>query len=66
MIAKVQIEKIIEHLRPDIMQVLEEAIRRSDPKAKFHTDLLFRDFLTAVHRKCRDWEEVPDQCVELR
>jgi hypothetical protein len=62
--AKVRIEQVIDHLGANIRRALEETIRSASPEAKFDPHELFRDFKRNVARRCRSWEDVPNQYVD--
>jgi len=64
--AKVKIESVIEHLNSDMRRALEDAVNRTILDADFDRNVLFREFVRAVGRKCPTWTNVPDSCVRLQ
>ena len=62
--ARVKIEDIVDHLKPEIRKALADAVDRTVPDAEFDRNELFRAFRRAVRRKCRTWESVPDHYVD--
>lgn len=63
--AQVKIEDVIEHLDSEMRKALEAAVNEVLPRAHFDPRDLFRAFKRAIRHKCRTWEEVPDDCVEV-
>jgi len=64
--ARVKIQKIIEHLDYDMKRALEDAISEVLPQANVDRDELYRAFRRAVGRKCSTWVNVSDNDVEKR
>jgi len=64
--ARIQIDKIIDHLGLEIRQSLREAIKHTDSSVHIQISTLFNYFLEAVNRNCSEWEEVPDKYVASR
>ena len=62
--ARVKIERVVEHLDQDLKKALAEAVEKTIPNARFDKNALFKAFVKAVDRKCSTWESVPDQYVE--
>lgn len=62
--AKIKIERVLEHLDTEIRNALAETLRTHFPAANFDEREIYRTFLRNVDRKCRSWESVPDSCVE--
>ena len=58
--AQVNIEEIIDYLSSDLRQALEQAVKRVIPDAEFNRNVLFREFIKSVRRRCNIWEQVPD------
>ncbi len=63
--AKIKIESVIEHLDTDIRRALEDAVNHTIIDIQFDRNVLFREFVRAVGRKCQTWANVPDNCVRL-
>jgi hypothetical protein len=63
--ARVKVERIVEHLSQEMGQALAEAMPQTPggPQADPHE--LFRRFKRAVSRNCKTWEKVPDKFVDL-
>ena len=61
---QVKIEEIVDHLSYEIQRALEEAVHQTIPDSKFNSNMLFRNFVRAVGRKCSTWERVPDRYVK--
>lgn len=62
--AKVKIEEVVDHLSSEFRRALEEVFRKHAPNANINSHQVFRDFRSAVYRKCSTWENIPDQYVE--
>lgn len=62
--ARVQIEKIVEHLSGEMRKALRQALEDTIPDVEIDDRELFRRFRRAVGRKCNAWEQVPDQYVD--
>ena len=62
--ARINIERVMEHLDSDIRKALEAAVKEVIPAANFDPYTLKRAFIRAVGRKCNTWENVPDHLVE--
>lgn len=62
--ARVRIQRIIEHLDYDMKRALEDAISELLPQANVDRDELYRAFRRAVGRKCSTWVNVSDNDVE--
>jgi hypothetical protein len=60
---KINIDRVIEHLRFRLVLALEAAVGEVIPSADFDKDVLFEAFLQAVHRECASWEDFPNECV---
>lgn len=63
--ARVKIEDIVESLDSEMKRALERAVGRACPEARVDRNQLFREFRKAVRAKCRTWEQVPDDCVDI-
>jgi hypothetical protein len=65
--ARVRIEDILDDLSADLKYALEDAVKMTlGPGANFSRDTLFRNFRSAVRKKCKIWETVRDPLVEKR
>lgn len=62
--ARVRIEEIVDHLSSEMRRALEEVFAKHAPNASIDSYQAFRDFRSAVYRKCSTWERVPDQYVD--
>jgi len=62
--ARIHIEKVIDHLSYGMRRALESAVEDEVPDADVDAHDLFRTFKRAVARKCGTWVEVPDECIE--
>jgi hypothetical protein len=63
--ARVKMEKIVDHLGSKIRNALDDATRHTlDPEVNYDVHALYRNFVRAVSRKCNNWETVPDSAVE--
>jgi len=62
--ARVQIEEILDHLSSEFRGALEDAVHQEISGAQFDSYSLFRTFRNAVARKCNIWEQVPDAYIE--
>ena len=60
---KINIDRVLEHLRFRVVLALEAAVKEVIPSASYDKDLLFEAFLRALHRECSTWEEFPNDCV---
>jgi hypothetical protein len=63
--ARVNPEKIIDHLGQDLWRALEKAVRESIPGVEFDSLVLFKAFTREVGRTCSPFEQVPDSCVQM-
>lgn len=66
MMAKIQIENVVDHLSSEMRRALQDAVSEVLPGADFDAYELFRAFRRAVGRKCNTWESVPDRYVNNR
>lgn len=64
MMARVKIVEVLEHLDHDLKRAMEDAVRAALPEAEIDRNVLFREFLKSVRRKCSDWETVPNHAVQ--
>lgn len=64
--AKVNIEEIIDHLSSEMRKSLRDSVNHVLPGATFDERELFRRFKREVRRKCRTWEDVPNQYVDSK
>ncbi len=62
--ARVNPEKIIDHLAPDMRRVLEKVVREAIPGAEFDARALFTAFTREVGKSFSMFEQVPDSCVQ--
>jgi hypothetical protein len=62
--ARVKIEEVVDHLSSEFTAALLETFRKHAPDAQINQHQAFRDFKSAVYRKCSTWERVPDRYVE--
>ena len=62
--AKIKIEKIIEHMDLQFRRSLDEAVKAVIPGTEVDTKLLYREFKKALLKSCRVWETVPDASVD--
>lgn len=63
--AKVKVDEIVEHLNLEFAKALKETIKEHLPNANFNTKELFKTFVKQIYGNCSEWENVPDDCVEL-
>ena len=63
--ARVKMERIVEHLSDEMRQALAEAMPQTPGGPQVDSHELYRRFKRAVSRNCRTWEKVPDKFVEL-
>lgn len=61
--AEVQMDEIVDHLRSEMRQALEDAVREVAPNSHIDPHEFYRSFRRAVRRKCNQWEQVPDDYV---
>ena len=62
--ARVNIEDIIDHLSYEMRNALKDSVGRVIQDTEFDDNQLFREFRSAVGRKCNMWEYVPDHLVK--
>jgi glutaredoxin-related protein len=62
--ARVKIEKVIDHLDSEMRRALSAAVKQVIDDADFNDYDLFRAFKREVSRKFNTWETVPDLYVE--
>lgn len=62
--AKVKIEEVVDHLSSEFRRSLEEVFQKHAPNVQIDAYQVFRDFKSAVYRKCNTWESVPDRYVD--
>lgn len=62
--ARVNPEKILEHLAPDVRRALEKALRETMPGVAFDAVTVCKAFIREVGRCCAAYEQVPDSCVQ--
>jgi hypothetical protein len=62
--AKVQMEKIVEHLSYQMRKALAQTFENAAPGVEIDEYEFFREFRRSVARKCSTWEVVPDEFVE--
>jgi hypothetical protein len=63
LMAQIQMEPIVEHLRAEMRRALSAAVREVIEGAKFDESALYRAFRHAVRSRCNVWERVPDKYV---
>ena len=63
--ARVDMERIVEHLSSEMRRALEDAVNETVDDAGVDAHELFRAFRRAVRRNSSTWERVPDGCVKL-
>lgn len=61
--AKLNMERVLEHLDTDIRIAMEHALRRADPNNTVDAALLTHCFMAALRERCDDWQAVPDWAV---
>jgi len=66
MTSKVKIEAVLDHLDRDLTKALEDAVNVHIPGAQFDARQLYKEFVKRAYRRCSVWEQVPDQCVEIK
>ena len=64
--AQIKIESVIEHLDTEIRNALEATIKEHFPNQSFDKRQVFRTFKRMVSRKCKDWEDIPDEFIETK
>jgi hypothetical protein len=62
--AQVQIDEVVYHLSFQMKRALKDAVEKTIPGVNFDDSQLFRNFKSAVWRKCSQWENVPDRYVK--
>jgi hypothetical protein len=62
--AKVKIEKILDHLDRDLILAMTDALQAVAPNAGIDAKTLFKEFVKRAYRRCGTWETVPDGAVE--
>jgi hypothetical protein len=62
--AKVKAAELVEHLMYPLKQALGDALAKVAPDAPVDLQELFREFKKAVGRRCRPWENVPNNSVD--
>lgn len=62
--AQVQLEELIDHLRPTVRRALEDAVNEVIDDADYDSGELFRAFRRAIRRRCSTWASVPNQFVK--
>ncbi len=62
--ARVNPEKIIDHLGHEMRRALEKALRDTIPDAKFDAQTVFQAFKREVGKACAMYEQVPDSCIQ--
>ncbi len=63
--ARVNPQKIVDHLSNELRRALEKAVRDTLPGAEFDAHALFKAFSREVERCCSAFEQVPDSCVQM-
>ncbi len=61
--ARVNPEKIVNHLSQEMQRALDKAVRENIPGAEFDPRVLFSAFRREVGKACAQYEQVPDDCV---
>jgi hypothetical protein len=61
---RIKVEGVVQHLSSHIRAALEEAVLTAYPFQTVNRDDIYREFRVALARRCRGWEEVPDEFVE--
>jgi hypothetical protein len=63
--ARVNPEKIIDHLGHELRRALEKAVKDTIPGAEFDAATLFKAFTREVGKSCSPFEQVPDSCIQM-
>ncbi len=63
--ARVNPEKILDHLSQDLRKAFEKVIRDAIPGAQFDPRSLYTAFTREVGKTCSAFEQVPESCVQI-
>jgi hypothetical protein len=65
-VAQIKINVVIEWVGYKVKTALEEAVLNAIPGVQFDKDLLWKEFVGAMNRKCSVWAKVPDSYVRMK
>ena len=63
-VAQIHVEKVLYHLDHDLKRALEATIQAHFPGVVVDRNAVYKTFLKQAYKKCRVWEDVPDECVQ--
>jgi len=62
--ARINLEKIFTQLSYEIKRALINSVRKQIPETELDSQKLYKDFVDAVGKECKKWEEIPNEAVE--
>ena len=62
--ARIRVEQVIDHLGGKIRGAMDETLKAMAPDADIDVQAFFRAFKANLKNRCRQWEDVPNNCVE--
>lgn len=62
--AQIKVNVVIEWIGFKAKSALEEAVFNTVPGARFDREVLWKEFVGALNRKCSVWANVPDTYVK--
>jgi len=62
--ARIKLEQLLDHLGGKMRGALDDTLKAKFPDAQIDAQEFFRDFKRNLARRCRQWEDVPNNYVE--
>jgi hypothetical protein len=60
---RIKVNAFIDRVDYKLKPALEEAVLNVIPGARFDKEMLWKEFLGVVNRKCSSWAKVPDSYI---
>jgi hypothetical protein len=64
--AQIKVNVMIEWVDYKLKSALEEAVQNALPGVTFDREVLWKEFVSVVNRKCSIWAKVPDSYVRMK
>jgi len=62
--ARIKVNSTIEWIGYKLKSALEEAVHNTVPEAQFDKDMLWKEFIAEINKKCSIWAKVPDSYIK--
>jgi len=63
--ARIKVDDIVYQLSSEFTKALDDTMAQFAPQVRYNRSELFRFFNKAIYRHCSNWENVPDNSVEI-